>query len=392
MYVVLYLYNNNGMATWCWEAAHALAEAGEPVTLVCQPGLALPGTPDPHIRLLWEKDVSNTFRGQRKNVFTVLALLWERISLRQNELVCQVYEHLQAEGTEIAAIFSNQSDYFDPSVPVPQFTTAWSYPVSFWSYVGKFRSYNGWLAPGIKGKFLKLLWLINWWRTDWKAFRQATGILTVSSQLHRHLQDKGMKISHVVNPGSRVQASYVPEVHTGELRLITACLNLEDARKNIRWMLEALIRYVPQGHTFTLVGEASPAFREWASQTGLKLVLTGKLPREEVVALMQQHDVFLFASGMDDWGYVQVEAMGQGLVVVAPAREPFIEIVGDSGYLYQPDDAADFARKIQMLIREDVSTKKRQSWERAYQLFSRKVFAEKLLRLTRKETAVAEQA
>ena len=43
MWLVGYLYNNNGMGTWCWEAAHALAAAGEQVTLVCSPSVALPG-------------------------------------------------------------------------------------------------------------------------------------------------------------------------------------------------------------------------------------------------------------------------------------------------------------------------------------------------------------
>src|ERR1700716_1427295 len=43
MWLVGYLYNNNGMGTWCWEAAHALADAGESVTLVCSPTVSLPG-------------------------------------------------------------------------------------------------------------------------------------------------------------------------------------------------------------------------------------------------------------------------------------------------------------------------------------------------------------
>jgi hypothetical protein len=35
MFVVAYLYNDNGMASWCWEAAHALHELGQPVLLIC---------------------------------------------------------------------------------------------------------------------------------------------------------------------------------------------------------------------------------------------------------------------------------------------------------------------------------------------------------------------
>src|SRR5690348_11536097 len=45
MWVVAYLWNTNGMASWCWEAAHALAEQGEPVLLVCSRSASLPGPP-----------------------------------------------------------------------------------------------------------------------------------------------------------------------------------------------------------------------------------------------------------------------------------------------------------------------------------------------------------
>ena len=45
MYVVGYLYNNNGMASWCWEAAHAMTEAGLPVLLVVSSEVKLPGNP-----------------------------------------------------------------------------------------------------------------------------------------------------------------------------------------------------------------------------------------------------------------------------------------------------------------------------------------------------------
>src|SRR4051812_13854054 len=44
MWLVGYLFNNNGMGTWCWEAAHALAEAGENVVLVCASDVVFPGS------------------------------------------------------------------------------------------------------------------------------------------------------------------------------------------------------------------------------------------------------------------------------------------------------------------------------------------------------------
>src|ERR1035438_2422385 len=44
--IVAMLYNRNGMATWCWEAAHALHELGRSVFLIAAPDALLPGSPE----------------------------------------------------------------------------------------------------------------------------------------------------------------------------------------------------------------------------------------------------------------------------------------------------------------------------------------------------------
>ena len=43
---VAMLYNRNVMATWCWEAAHALHELGRSVILIAAADVPLPGTPE----------------------------------------------------------------------------------------------------------------------------------------------------------------------------------------------------------------------------------------------------------------------------------------------------------------------------------------------------------
>src|ERR1035441_795773 len=44
--VVAMLYNRNGMAAWCWEAAHALHEQGRSVILIASADVPLPGIPE----------------------------------------------------------------------------------------------------------------------------------------------------------------------------------------------------------------------------------------------------------------------------------------------------------------------------------------------------------
>jgi hypothetical protein len=38
-------FDRNGMAAWCWEAAHALHELGRSVILIAAADASLPGTP-----------------------------------------------------------------------------------------------------------------------------------------------------------------------------------------------------------------------------------------------------------------------------------------------------------------------------------------------------------
>jgi alpha-1,6-mannosyltransferase len=161
------------------------------------------------------------------------------------------------------------------------------------------------------------------------------------------------------------------------VRLLTVAVSLDDPRKRVLWMLDALREWTGADCTLTLVGASSARVQAAAQALVTPVEFTGTLSREDVVRTMRTHDVFLFASELDDWGYVVAEAMSQGLAVVAPACSPFDEILGATGALYAPENPIAFRRALDDVLSR-VGASRYATWERAHLLFSRARFADRL--------------
>jgi glycosyltransferase involved in cell wall biosynthesis len=94
---------------------------------------------------------------------------------------------------------------------------------------------------------------------------------------------------------------------------------------------------------------------------------------------MRQAHIFCFGSLLDDWGYVLVEAMANGLKPVAPAVSPFDEILDGVGLCYSPHSQDDFMRALQSIDSGSIADGGRQAWDRAHSLFSRPAFGRSIL-------------
>lgn len=77
----------------------------------------------------------------------------------------------------------------------------------------------------------------------------------------------------------------------------------------------------------------------------------GRLPRDSVVAAMQEADAFLFPSRSEGLPLVVIEAMACGLPVIASRASSLPEVVEDgvSGILCQRNDASSFAMAVRSL-------------------------------------------
>ncbi len=98
----------------------------------------------------------------------------------------------------------------------------------------------------------------------------------------------------------------------------------------------------------------------------------GPLSREETLKLYGQSDIFVFPSYCESFGHPLVEAMAQGLPIVAADTPVNREMCQDAGVYFNPLDADDMAREIRR-VSGDASLRDRASaagQRRAREVFS----------------------
>jgi glycosyl transferase family 1 len=370
--VVAMLYNTNGMATWCWEAAHALDELGQNVLLIAAPDIQLPSTPSVEVvRIDIQDEHTLRRRGFMKAFFTAKSLL----AAGPDGSLEQIHMHLVARGVQPAAYILNQSSLVDRSIPCPQILAAWSYPVSLITYLRK----TPLLVPNksMKAFVRTALSTIGWWRKDWRGYRTADRVLPVTKALLSSLLRRSV-VASLAYPGACTGPT--PDRSDGRIRLLMAAVNLNEPRKRILWMLDAMKKMnLPPGTVLQLAGGPDESLRRAAAQLSFPAEFLGHLKRQQLQKVMQEADIFCFGSLLDDWGYVLVEAMANGLVPVAPAISPFDEIMGQTGFGYNPQSQGDFVSALRSATSSSLADRRHEAWERAHSLFSRAAFGRSIL-------------
>lgn len=367
MWLVGYLYNNNGMGTWCWEAAHALADAGESVTLVCSPAVSLPGPTTLPILRVAAPARARSIPGKIREVVG-------QLSAQGPDVMLEAVRRLAAAGTPVSYVLLNSTEFYVTGIAAPQLVTAWARGVLFREYVARLRVH----VHGLSHHAVRTIFgTIGWWRKDWRSFRRADLVLGVTSPLVEQLRAHGVNVE-LLHPCTHVSLRPPLVREAGApVRLLTAAVALEDPRKRVLWMLNALREWTGTNCTLTLIGASSTGVQAAARALTIPVEFTGMLSREEVVRAMRTHDIFLFASELDDWGYVVTEAMSQGMAVVAPACSPFDEILGSTGALYAPHSPIAFRQALDALLSRVMSSRLA-AWERAHDKFSRARFSSRL--------------
>lgn len=378
--VVALLYNWNGMAAWCWEAAHALKEQGRDVLLVAAEGLALPATAEVEVLRV---DPSPTPSSHPRGLPRLAAGVAAHLASGPDGLLKKIHYRLALQGELPAAYILNQSSLADPAVPCRQAVAAWSYPTSLTGYLAKLPL----LVPdaSLRALLRTALSSIGWWRRDWRAYRTTDAVLSVTQALQAALLQRGVRCT-LAYPGTSVPAEVDRE--PGGPRLLMAAAHLGEPRKRVLWMLDALRGLnPPQGAILQFAGEASPTVRAAASQTGLLVEFLGRIQREALQQLMRRAHIFCFGSLLDDWGYVLVEAMANGMVPIAPAISPFNEILGGVGFSYKLQSQRDFRRAVHSALSRPLADASHQAHQRAQTHFSRQAFGLSILQSLQLEAA-----
>ncbi len=144
-----------------------------------------------------------------------------------------------------------------------------------------------------------------------------------------------------------------------------------DVRKNIQMLLRAFA-YVIKGHDIPLVLAGRLPETITPRLTDVKALITelgledhvqviGWIDEADKPALYRMASVFIYPSLYEGFGLPVLEAMSCGTPVVGLARSSVPEIVGDAGFLVEPDDVRHMAGSIlSILVQPDLAAELRQ--------------------------------
>ena len=161
---------------------------------------------------------------------------------------------------------------------------------------------------------------------------------------------------------SGIPAAYVTmkrkKSASATIRIIT--VSRLTKRKQIDRVIGAL-KALPAGTdwTCTVVGEGAEESRlkQLAGQLDIsgRVRFTGALPREQVMACLHEHDVFILPSYQETFGLVYLEAMASGCLVIGSKDEGIDGIIcdGGNGFLCDARDQ----QSIQAKLLEAISLK-----------------------------------
>ena len=90
---VALLYNQNGMASWCWEAAHALHELGRNVLLIAANDVPLPGSPEVEVVRI---DVAGRSAQRRIGIGKTLSAAADLVAAGPDGLLRRIHSYLAA--------------------------------------------------------------------------------------------------------------------------------------------------------------------------------------------------------------------------------------------------------------------------------------------------------
>jgi glycosyltransferase involved in cell wall biosynthesis len=129
-------------------------------------------------------------------------------------------------------------------------------------------------------------------------------------------------------------------------------------RKNFHRLLEGFAKLKENHdceHKLVIVGKygwKESGLERQAKDLGLSddVVLTGYVPYEDLPALYNAADVFVYPSLYEGFGLPPLEAMACGTPVITGNQASLPEVVGDAGLMVDPFDADAFAEALDRLI------------------------------------------
>ena len=192
---------------------------------------------------------------------------------------------------------------------------------------------------------------------------QSDATVFVSTKLlklkEQHLTTKNDR-SVVINNGLPTMFNPTNEIRkSNDLTHLLSISNLKNT-KGLNYNLKVLSQLKKEGYTFhySIVGEGEERGNLEALVTSYQLEnevsFLGLLKREEVLHQIQQSDIFTMPSWQEGFGMVYIEAMSQGLPIIACRGEGIEDVVtdGENGYLVKPKDHLELKERLAQLLKD----------------------------------------
>ncbi len=196
-------------------------------------------------------------------------------------------------------------------------------------------------------------------RISLRSVRKARGIICISEQVRQEV------LRHLPCPPERVRV--VPlyaDLEFGAPRSARApptpaapwtllYVAADRPHKNVAFFLE-ILRAAGNAYRGILVSQPTPKTAQRIRDLGLEDRLSVRAKVDDVRAVYREADVLLFPSLFEGFGLPPLEAMSQGLPVIASNVTSIPEVVGDGGILVEPTDLTAWLSALKRLTDPDV--------------------------------------
>ena len=125
--------------------------------------------------------------------------------------------------------------------------------------------------------------------------------------------------------------------------------------KNLKNILKALYLLKNDGLNarLTIIGDLREVNKKLIEDLGLGDLVSfkPKLPRNELIEILNASDIGIAASSYEGFGFPLVEMIATGLPVIVSDKASLPELAGDAGLIFSSDDASDLKEKMKELIK-----------------------------------------
>ena len=201
-----------------------------------------------------------------------------------------------------------------------------------------------------------------------------------------NLQKKNLKkVKKVISPSksSKKDICHYFEYPAEQISVIWNGIDLEDCKfnqrtsfdskfvtiissdvpmKNLKNILKALYLLKNDGlkAKLTIIGDLREENEKLIKDLDLNELVSfkRKLPRNELLKILNESDVGIAASSYEGFGFPLVEMIATGLPVIVSDKASLPELAGDAGLIFNSDDVSDLKEKMKELIQNHVLREK----------------------------------